>query len=209
MLRRALEFVQMTSLTEAQIMVVHIEPPSELNSTVHLAPYDTFWPLLFSQLEKQIQEALGLKALLLEHVGSTAVPGLSAKPIIDIVLAVADSSDEPAYVPLLEAIGYTLKIREPGWFQHRLLKPLETPGNLHVFSIGCKEIERMVLFRDWLRKNPDDRFLYEETKRTLAAHIWKYTQNYADAKGDVVQAILARARCNQGLKKGTDPMPLT
>jgi len=111
-----------------------------------------------------------------------------------MVMAVADSSDEAAYVKPLEAKGYTLRIREPDWYEHRLLKTPEIAGNLHVFSAGCPEIERMVLFRDWLRSHADDRSLYAATKRELAVRTWKYTQNYADAKSEVVEAILARAR---------------
>jgi GrpB-like predicted nucleotidyltransferase (UPF0157 family) len=168
-----------------------------LNSTIYLAPYDPAWPLLFTRLAEQIREALGDGVLLLEHVGSTSVPGLSAKPIIDMVLAVADSSDEPSYVEPLEEKGYGLRIREPDWYEHRLLKPTDVQGHLHVFSDGCEEIERMLLFRDWLRNHADDRLLYEETKRELAARTWKYTQNYADAKTKVVEEILARARHNQ------------
>lgn len=111
-----------------------------------------------------------------------------------MVLAVADSSDELSYVKPLEEKGYTLRIREPDWYEHRLLIPPDVQGNLHVFSAGCEEIEQMLLFRDWLRDHRDDRLLYEETKRKLAARMWKYTQNYADAKSEVVQEILARAR---------------
>jgi GrpB-like predicted nucleotidyltransferase (UPF0157 family) len=82
-----------------------------LNSTIYLAPYDPAWPVLFTRLAKQIHEALGDAVLLLEHVGSTSVPGLSAKPIIDMVLAVANSSDESSYVKPLQDNGYTLRIR--------------------------------------------------------------------------------------------------
>lgn len=186
-----------TPMTEDQIIAATVGERQPLNSTIYLAPYDPAWPSLFTRLAKQIHEALGDAILLLEHVGSTSVPGLSAKPIIDMVLAVADSSDESSYVKPLEEKGYTLRIREPDWYEHRLLKPPEVEGNLHVFSAGCEEIERMLLFRDWLRIHADDRLLYEETKRELAARTWKYTQNYADAKGEVVQEILARARRSQ------------
>lgn len=186
-----------TPMTEDQIIAATVGERQPLNSTIYLAPYDPAWPSLFTRLAKQIHEALGDAILLLEHVGSTSVPGLSAKPIIDMVLAVADSSDESSYVKPLEEKGYTLRIREPDWYEHRLLKPPEVEGNLHVFSAGCEEIERMLLFRDWLRIHADDRLLYEETKRELAARTWKYTQNYADAKAEVVQEILARARRSQ------------
>ena len=186
-----------TPLTEEQIIAATVGERQPLNSTIYLAPYDPAWPALFSRLEKQIHEALGDDILLLEHVGSTSVPGLSAKPIIDMVLAVADSRDESSYVRPLEENGYVLRIREPDWYEHRLLKSPDVQGNLHVFSAGCEEIEHMLLFRDWLRNHADDRLLYEETKRQLAARTWKYTQNYADAKAEVIQEILARARRNQ------------
>ena len=132
-------------------------------------------------------------ALLLEHVGSTSVPGLSAKPVIDYVLEVPDSRDEASYVPALEDDGFVLRIREPDWFEHRLLKTPSIEGNLHVFSAGCDETRRMLLFRDWLRTHDDDRKLYEDTKDKLSAQIWAYTQDYADAKSEVVSEILARA----------------
>jgi len=184
-------------MTEDQILAATVGERQPLNGTIYLAPYDPAWSSSFARLAKKIHEALGDAVLLLEHVGSTSVPGLSAKPVIDMLLAVADSSDEAMYVVPLEAIGYTLRIREPGWHEHRLLKAPGVQGNLHVFSEGCGEIERMLAFRDWLRNNLEDRILYEETKRALAARTWKYTQNYADAKGEVVEEILARAHRGQ------------
>ena len=105
-----------------------------------------------------------LKALRIEHAGSTSVPHLAAKPLIDIVLVVADTRDEPAYVPPLEATGYVLRIREPEWHEHRLFKGPDTNVNVHTFSDGCSEVDRMVAFRDWLRTHDDDRELYEERK---------------------------------------------
>jgi GrpB-like predicted nucleotidyltransferase (UPF0157 family) len=163
-----------------------------------LAPYDPDWTKQFSLHARHIRDALSERVLLLEHVGSTSVPGLSAKPVIDMVLAVSNSADEPSYVPLLEARGFVLRIREPDWFQHRLLKAPDIAGNLHVFSLGCEEVDRMLIFRDWLRAHDDDRRRYEETKRKLAAQTWKHTQHYADAKSEVVQEILARARRSTG-----------
>jgi len=127
----------------------------------------------------RIRAALRDRALLIEHVGSTAVPRIAAKPRIDIVLAVADSSDEASYVPALEAAGYVLHIREPGWYQHRVFNGPNTDLNLHVFSEGCVEIERMLRSRDHLRRNEADHLLYESTKRALAQRTWKYGQHYA------------------------------
>ena len=131
--------------------------------------------------------------LRIEHVGSTSVPGLAAKPLIDIVLVVADTTDEDAYVPPLEAAGYVLRIREPDWFEHRLFKGPDTNVNVHTFSEGSEEVDRMVGFCDWLRTHDDDRDLYLAAKRELAQREWKYVQNYADAKSTVVREILVRA----------------
>ena len=163
------------------------------DATVHLAPYDPCWPAQYAQLAARIRAALADKALLLEHVGSTAVPGLAAKPVIDMVLAVADAADEAAYVPALEAEGFVLRLREPDWFEHRLLKAPQVAGNLHVFSLGCPEVGRMLMFRDRLRADAADRLLYERTKRQLAARTWRHVQHYADAKSEVVRQILAQA----------------
>ena len=180
-------------LTEEYILAANIGAPPILNSPIALSPYDPEWPQHYAALARDIRAALGPKVLALEHVGSTSVPGLCAKPVIDIILAVGDASDEPAYVPALEARGFVLKIREPDWFNHRLLKTPDAGVNLHVFTHGCEEIARMIAFRDWLRTHDDDRALYERTKQELAQRTWKYMQNYADAKSDVVNAILSRA----------------
>ena len=167
-------------------------PPKKLNGPVALSEYDPSWPKLFTKERQRIRRVLRLKAISIDHVGSTSVPGLAAKPIIDILLVVPDSAEEVAYVPALETIGYVLRIREPNWHEHRLLKG---PGiNLHVFSNGDDEIERMLVFRDWLRTNPEDRSRYLRAKRRLARRNWKYTQNYADAKSKVVESIIRKAR---------------
>jgi GrpB-like predicted nucleotidyltransferase (UPF0157 family) len=180
-------------LTEEQILAANIGAPLVLDSPVALSLYDPEWPLRYAALARDIRAALADNVLTLEHVGSTSVPGLCAKPVIDIILAVSDSGDETAYVPALEALGYVLKIREPDWFNHRLLKTPDAGVNLHVFTQGCDEIVRMLAFRDWLRTHDDDRALYKRTKQELAARTWKYMQNYADAKSEVVIAILSRA----------------
>lgn len=169
-----------------------------LNDTIYLAPYNPAWPAMFSELADRVRDALSEQALLLEHVGSTSVEGLSAKPIIDMLLAVADSSQETTYLPPLEATRFTLRRREPEWFEHRLLKSTDIKANLHVFSRGCPEIDRMLAFRDWLRANPEDRLLYEDAKRKLAAQTWGFVQDYADAKTEIVEEILGRARRGAG-----------
>jgi GrpB-like predicted nucleotidyltransferase (UPF0157 family) len=157
-----------------------------------LADYDPHWPVLFEHEAERIRSALGDRVLRIEHAGSTSVPGLVAKPVIDIVLAVADSAYEDAWLRALLEAGYVLHIREPDWYEHRMLKRPDTDINLHVFSAGCPEIERMLQFRDRLRGDDADRDLYARTKRKLARKEWAEVQDYADAKGEVVAAIMAR-----------------
>src|SRR5712692_4997520 len=159
--------------TEEQILASRIGVVQPLNGPIVLVDYDPAWPRLFAREAERIRRALGEGALRIEHAGSTSVPGLAAKPIVDIVLAVADSADEAAYVPAMEAAGYVLRIREPEWFEHRLFKWPDTDINLHAFAIGSPEIARMLLFRDWLRANEADRELYLETKRALAQREWQ------------------------------------
>jgi GrpB-like predicted nucleotidyltransferase (UPF0157 family) len=163
---------------------------------ISLVESDPTWPELFRREAERIHTALGSKALQVEHVGSTSVPVLIAKPAIDIVLVVADSADEESYLPALRSYGYPLHHREPEWHQHRMLKGPDTRVNLHVFSAGCSEIERHLLFRNWLRSNSADRDLYARTKLALAQQKWARVQDYADAKTPVITEILARARQN-------------
>ena len=181
------------STSEEALRAVTIGELKVLDGPVLLADYDPAWPALFEREAARIRSVLGDRVRLLEHAGSTSVPGLSAKPIIDIVLAVPDSSDEAAYVPPMEGAGYVLRIREPEWFEHRLFRGPDTSTNVHVFTDGSPEIGRMLAFRDWLRDHEDERVVYEATKRELAARTWKYVQHYADAKSDVVEAIMGRA----------------
>src|SRR3984957_4265441 len=179
--------------TEEQMQAAHVGVVRTHNAPIQLMDYGAEWPALFIREAERVRAVLGERVMQLEHVGSTSVPGLAAKPIIDMILAVADSADEPAYVPAMESAGYVLRIREPEWHQHRLFKGPDTNINLHVYSFGCPEIDKMIMFRDWLRTNGADRELYERTKRDLAKQTWKYVQDYADAKTSVVEEIVARA----------------
>lgn len=178
--------------SDEEIAAGRIGPPEILNGQIYLAPYDPEWPRLFEREAARIKAALGERALVLEHAGSTSIPGISAKPRIDIILGVANSADETSYAPALEAAGYVLRIREPDWHEHRVFKGPDTDINLHVFTVGCAEITRMLGFRDHLRANEADRGLYERKKQELAKQTWKYTQHYADAKSEIVEEILGR-----------------
>ena len=182
-------------MTDEQIQAYSVDILDPLTGPIAFVDYDPAWPAQFAREEARIRATLGEHVVRLEHTGSTAVPGLAAKPIIDMTMLVPDVNDESAYVPDLEAAGYRLVIREhePDWYDHRVFKGPDTNLNLHVFSAGCPELERMVGFRDWLRTHDEDRDLYETTKRDLVGRDWKYVQNYADAKTEVVETIAARA----------------
>jgi len=185
-------------MDEDELRAVTVGELRPLAGPIEVVDYDADWPRRFEHEAQRIRAALGADALRIEHAGSTSVPGLAAKPIIDVVLVVADSSDEDAYVPVLEAAGYMLRTREPDWYEHRMFREYDTNTNLHVFSTGCEEIDKMLLFRDWLRENEADRALYERMKRKLATGQWKYVQEYADAKTAVVEEIVARAGKRSG-----------
>jgi GrpB-like predicted nucleotidyltransferase (UPF0157 family) len=161
---------------------------------IKIADYDPDWPKQFERHAERIADALGASALRIEHIGSTSVPGLAAKPIIDILVVVPDSADESAYLPRLEAAGYVLRVREPDWNEHRMFRTPEQDVHIHIYSTGCPEIERNLTFRDRLRRNPDDRNRYEQTKRELAAKEWPDMNAYAEAKTEVIESILAASR---------------
>jgi GrpB-like predicted nucleotidyltransferase (UPF0157 family) len=164
-----------------------------MSPKIRIVDYDEVWPQLFQREADRIKSVLGRRALCVEHIGSTSVPGLAAKPTIDVLLVVANSADEGAYLSLLEDVGYKLLIREPEWHEHRMFKGPEADVNLHVFSSGCPEIGRVLAFRDRLRKNEADRELYMCAKRELAQKDWEQVQIYADAKTAVIEMILSRA----------------
>ncbi len=127
----------------------------------------------------------------IEHIGSTAVPGLLAKPIIDVLVTVDDVEDESAYLPAITLLGYELRVREPG---HRMFRPGTCDAHVHVWTHGCREQGDYLLLRDWLRRSADDRAAYTQLKRRLALEDWPDVNYYAEAKGPLIGQILERAR---------------
>jgi GrpB-like predicted nucleotidyltransferase (UPF0157 family) len=184
-------------MEEKELRAVTIGELTPYATKVEVVDYDPRWPQWFAEDEARITAALGPVALSVEHTGSTSVPGLPAKPIIDVLLQVLDTADEPMYLPALEAAGYTLRIREPEWFEHRCLyvRGGAHDVNLHVYSprYAAEEIRRVLAFRDWLRTHEDDRNRYAAVKRELSSQDWRYVQDYADAKTPVIAEILAKA----------------
>lgn len=138
---------------------------------IEVLEYDDRWPVDFERVAGRIAAALGDAVLELHHVGSTSVPGLAAKPIIDVDLVVADPADEAAYVPALESAGFVHVVREPWWHEHRLLKGDDPHTNLHVFGPDCPEVVRHQMFRRWLVDHPEELELYAAAKRAAAAEV--------------------------------------
>ena len=169
---------------------------------IEVSDPDPDWPRQYEGLAARIRAALGWRALQVEHVGSTSVPGLPAKPVIDIDLTVADSDREQRYVPALEAIGFRLVIREPWWCGHRALRAESPNCNLHVFGPDSPELVKHRIFRDWLRGNPGDRDLYAAAKRDAAAEAneaGEHVMQYNARKEQVIREIYHRAFLAAGL----------
>jgi ribA/ribD-fused uncharacterized protein len=157
---------------------------------ITIVPYDPAWPVRYRCERDRIVKALGDNAIRVEHVGSTAVPGLAAKPIVDIQVSVADVEKEDTYLPQLEAAGYHLRVRQP---DHRMLRTAAVDVHVHICSAGSRWERDHLLFGDWLRVTPADRDAYELLKRDLATRDWFDMNQYAEAKGDLIDEILGRA----------------
>jgi GrpB-like predicted nucleotidyltransferase (UPF0157 family) len=177
-------------LTDLEVDVVVTPLPPSL---VVITPYDDAWPLAYAQVETVVRDALGDLVLAIEHTGSTSVPGLAAKPVVDAVLTVPDPADEDAYVLPLQARGYVLRVREPEWEQHRMLTTPERTVNLHVFGPGAVEPRRQTLFRDWLRGHPEDRDAYGAHKAEIAGRGFTRVMDYNNHKAELVYDIYEKA----------------
>jgi len=169
---------------------------------IEISDPDPAWPGQYDELARRIRAVLGWRVLQLEHVGSTSVPGLAAKPIIDIDLTVADSGREQDYLPALETIGFRLVIREPWWYGHRALRADEPRCNLHVFGPDSPETVRHRVFRDWLRGHPGERDRYAAAKRQAASAAnasGEHVMQYNARKQQVIREIYHRAFVAAGL----------
>ncbi|MGI8522611.1 MAG: GrpB family protein [Nocardioides sp.] len=192
--------------SHAEITRHHDEPPGvdpwvegyvDRPYAIRVEEYDDAWPAAFERVASAVRDALGARMLEIHHVGSTSVPGLPAKPIIDVDLVVSDPADEAAYLPALVGAGFRHAIREPWWHEHRLLKYDDPHTNLHVFGPDCPEVIRHAMFRQWLLDHPDELATYAEAKRTAAAEIngregGGTGMDYNRVKEPVVRAIYGR-----------------
>jgi GrpB-like predicted nucleotidyltransferase (UPF0157 family) len=179
----------LTDLAQSDATVVGPSRPG----VVHVVPYDEAWPARAAALMADISATLGGRVVALEHVGSTSVPGLAAKPVLDLVLTVADPADEASYVPPLESLLLVLHIREPDWDEHRMLTRPDRSVNLHVFGPAAAEPHRLVAFRDWLRAHDDDRDAYGALKSSLAQQGFDRVMDYNNHKAALVYDIYERA----------------
>lgn len=198
--------------SRADIVTFHDPPPppgespwvdgAGPSSHVEVVDADPAWAGWFAELESRVRGALGPRALVVEHVGSTSVPGLAAKPIVDVDLLVADTDAEAAYVPPLVAAGFELRVREPWWFGHRMLRSTAPMCHLHVFGFDSPEPVKHRVLRDWLRTHPDERELYAAAKRDAAAAATaagEDSMQYNARKEQVVREIYHRAFVGTGL----------
>ncbi|WP_258724688.1 GrpB family protein [Cellulomonas sp. NS3] len=178
-----------------------VAPPQ--GGPITVTAHDPAWADAYEELAARVRRALGDRVLALEHVGSTSVPGLDAKPIIDLDLTVPDSTDEAAYRAPLEAEGFTLSLRERAWHEHRVFAHAEPRAHLHVWSPDCPEVVRHRLFRDWLREHPEDRAAYAAAKHAavdaLRVRGGGSGMDYNALKEPVVHEILERVFRAHGL----------
>ena len=156
---------------------------------VRIEPYTEEWPRRFEEERKRIEGALGGIVRRVEHA-ATAVPGLAAKPVVDIMVTVDDPEDDGAFVPPMAGLGYELRVREPG---HRMFRTPARDVHVHIWAAGSDDERRHLLFRNWLRSHPEERIAYEATKRALVGR-WRDTNYYARAKGPFIDGVLERAR---------------
>ena len=155
-----------------------------------IEPYTPTWPAAFEEHRRRIEAALGSVACRVDHIGSTAVPGLAAKPIVDIQVSVPDVEHEPSYLQPLVATGYRLRVRERA---HRMFRTPELDVHVHVCDAGSDWERRHLLLRDWLRESADDRDAYAALKLELGTRHWESMNHYADAKTDLISEITIRA----------------
>jgi GrpB-like predicted nucleotidyltransferase (UPF0157 family) len=173
-----------TDVSDPDVLIGGREKPN-----IVIVDYDDAWPERFEFQRARVADALGNAALRIEHIGSTAVPGLAAKPVIDLVVTVENPDDETRILAL-ESAGYELRVREPG---HRMFRSPARDVHVHIWAESDPEVDRHLRFRDQLRRSADDRRTYEQLKRELSAKQWGDMNDYADAKGPLIEAILARS----------------
>ncbi len=163
------------------------------NDPIEIVPWDPAWAENFEDMRERLGAALGEQAVRIEHVGSTAIPGIPAKPIVDIQVSVPDVDDTDAYREQIESQGFALRYIEEG---HRYFRP--PPGTpryfqVHVCQIGSQWERDHLLFRDFMRAHPGEAAEYGRLKMRLATQHRQDRIQYTDDKGPFILAVLAAA----------------
>jgi len=175
-----------------------------MGAAIEIAAYDPAWPGAYERERAAILEALGDLVFAIEHVGSTSVPGLGAKPIIDIMVGLRELADHARCVAPLRFLGYEHKgeFGIPG--RHYFRKPVRGPRRhqLHMVEHGRDFWVRHLLFRDYLRRHPDEAAAYQRLKVGLAARFGTDVEGYTEAKREFIQSALVKARAGQGVTGG-------
>lgn len=172
---------------------------------IAVVPYDPVWSQIYERVRNEIEGVLGSRVVAVEHIGSTAVPGLSAKPVIDIDLIISDPDQEEDYLPQLTELGFVLTIRERSWYRHRMLRRSSPRVNLHVFPPDSPEHIRHKLFRDWLRTNQTARAQYAAVKKQASKGM-DTVAGYNERKHAVVHEIYHQIFMHYGLAAQPDQM---
>ena len=162
---------------------------------VVLAEPDPAWPGRFASIRERLLRAIGAAAVRVDHVGSTAIPGVSAKPVIDVQVSVVDVEDEAAYAPAIVSLGWPLRAREAG-LGHRFFRdPSGTPRrvHIHVCQAGGEWERQHLLFRDYLRAHPERARAYDALKRALVDRYADARLAYTEAKGPFIEETLESA----------------
>ncbi|MEV0261236.1 GrpB family protein [Streptomyces sp. NPDC050617] len=171
-----------------------IEEGVRMDRPVQIVEYDPCWPVVFGRLAAVIREGLGPLLLRIEHVGSTAVPGLPAKPIVDMDAVIPAGADPADAIAALRSLGYTHEgdLGIPG--REAFAAPEGTPEHhLYVCAADSPELARHVAFRDFLRAHPGSARRYGELKRELASRHRGDRSAYTDGKSAFVSSTLVQA----------------
>ncbi len=194
-IKRLTEYIAVAEVSEGNRVSFRGAKPIEI------VEHNPDWPAHFALIASRIRDATSA-VVAVEHVGSTSVPGMPAKPIIDVDVTVADPTDEDAYVPALEAAGFQFLFREPRWHEHRFFGLKEPYANIHIFGPDSPELTRHAMFRDWLKEHADEREIYARAKREAAAAsraAGENTRDYNKRKHGAIHAILTRMFRAHGL----------
>jgi GrpB-like predicted nucleotidyltransferase (UPF0157 family) len=165
-----------------------------MSYVVEIAPYDPIWPARFAQLGRELRAGLGTTALRIDHIGSTSIPGMAAKPIIDIQISVAVFEPLDVYRLPLERLGYVFRADNTERTKRYFREAPGTPRrHIHVRRAGSWAEQFALLFRDYLRTHAEEARLYESLKYQLATKYREDRQGYTDAKSPFIWEIMTKA----------------